>query len=90
MQSFGSGVNGSMNNIIKYCNNKQCISGNNTPYLKKATAGNDPTITKAMRCAWNVKNTKRHNCNIVVVGQNNASANYNTDIINIRICEDPI
>lgn len=72
MHNFGSGSSGTMNNIIKYCNKNQCISGNNTPYLKKATAGNDPSITKVMRCASNVKNTRRHNCFTGVVSQNGA------------------
>ena len=64
-RNVGYNNGGSMNNIIKYCNQKQCVSGNNTPYLKVVTAGNNPTITKATQCSTNIKNSRRHNCSIV-------------------------
>lgn len=38
---------------------KKC---NNVSYSKKVTGGNDPTITKAMQCAANVRNAKSSNC----------------------------
>lgn len=38
---------------------KKC---NNVSYSKKVTGGNDPTITRAMQCAANVRNAKSSNC----------------------------
>ena len=48
--------------IIQWCSgiksNKACES--NVQYAKQATGGNDPSITKAMRYAQYVRNSKPH------------------------------
>jgi len=49
-----------MFDINKYCENVFCNKESNIQYLKKATAGNDPTITKAMRYAEYVRRTPPH------------------------------
>jgi len=42
--------------IAKYCQSKQ--SASNVGYLKAATGGNDPSISKSMRYSQYVRNTK--------------------------------
>ena len=45
--------------ILKWCANvKTCDT--NVQYTKKVTGGNDPTITKAMRYAQYVRNSRPH------------------------------
>lgn len=58
-----------MDAIMIMCK-KKC---NNVSYIKNVTGGNDPTITKAMRCAANVRNAKKSNCQSSSNGSGNAS-----------------
>jgi hypothetical protein len=47
----------SMFDINKFCANRNSAREANIQYLKKATGGNDPTMTKAMRYAQYVRTT---------------------------------
>ena len=48
--------------ILKWCADGKTRNGCNTnvQYTKKVTGGNDPTITKAMRYAEYVRNSRPH------------------------------
>jgi hypothetical protein len=52
--------------ILQWCagikNNQNCET--NVQYVKQATGGNDPSITKAMRYAQYVRNAKPHGTTI--------------------------
>lgn len=45
--------------ILKWCANRR-VQDTNVQYAKQTTGGNDPSITKAMRYAQYVRNSKPH------------------------------